>query len=93
MHQQSVWTATPSGLISAPISAIPVIFTPDTLPDTTLPIYPGLGQEPNMLACIPGGLVTSNIAQVGYFGDALPSQSFLVSIEKAKSNTKILSVK
>jgi len=33
----------------------PTIFTPDALPDTTLPIYPGLGQAPNMLACIPGG--------------------------------------
>jgi len=40
-----------------PISAIPTIVTPDTLPGTTLPIYPGSGQAPNMLACIPGGLV------------------------------------
>jgi len=40
-----------------PTSAIPTIFMPDTLPGTTLPIYPGLGQAPNMLACIPGGLV------------------------------------
>jgi len=30
------------------------------LPYTTLPIYPGLGQAPNMLACIPGGLATTN---------------------------------
>jgi len=29
---------------------------PDALPGTTLPIYPGLGQAPNMPACIPGGL-------------------------------------
>jgi len=28
---------------------------PDALPDTTLPIYPGLGHAPNMLDCIPGG--------------------------------------
>jgi len=27
------------------------------LPGTTLPIYPGLGQAPNMLYCIPGGFV------------------------------------
>jgi len=40
-----------------PISAIPTIFTPDALPGTTLPIYPALGQAPNMLACITGGLV------------------------------------
>ena len=33
----------------------PTIFMPDALPDTTLPIYPGLGQAPNMLACIPSG--------------------------------------
>ena len=31
-------------------SAIPTIFTPDALLGTTLPIYPGLGQAPNMLA-------------------------------------------
>jgi len=49
----------PSRLIDAPISAIPTIFTPDALPGTTLPIYRGLGQAPNMLACIPGGLVLS----------------------------------
>ena len=35
----------------------PPIFVPDALPATTLLIYPGLGQEPNMLACIPTGLV------------------------------------
>ena len=32
-------------------------FMQDALPYTTLPIYPGLGQAPNMLACIPSGLV------------------------------------
>jgi len=40
-----------------PTSTISTIFTPDALPDTTLPIYPGLEQAPNMLACIPSGLV------------------------------------
>jgi len=30
---------------------------PDALLATTLPIYPGVGQAPNMLACIPNGLV------------------------------------
>jgi len=44
-----------------PISVNPTIFTPDALPDTTLPIYPSLGQAPNMLACIPGGLVYQEI--------------------------------
>ena len=41
----------------------PTIFTPDHLPDTTLPIYPGLGQAPNMLACIPVALplITRNL--------------------------------
>jgi len=28
---------------------------PDALPGTTLPIYPGLGQAQNMMACIHGG--------------------------------------
>jgi len=57
MHQQSGWTATPSRQIGAPTSAIPTIFMQDAFPYTTFPIYPGLGQVPNMLACIPGGLV------------------------------------
>jgi len=57
MHQQSGWTATPSRLIGAPTSAIPTIFTQDVFHSTTLPIYPGLGQASNMLACIPSGLV------------------------------------
>jgi len=30
---------------------------PDALPATTLPLYPGLGQAPNMLACIRSGVV------------------------------------
>jgi len=34
----------------------PAIFTLDAFPGTTLPIYPGLRQAPNMLACIPDGL-------------------------------------
>ena len=48
--------ATPSGLISDPPPSSP-IFTLDALPAATLPIYPGFGQVPNMLACIPSGLV------------------------------------
>jgi len=43
-HQQFGWTATPSRLIGASISAISAIFTPDALPGTTLTIYPRLGQ-------------------------------------------------
>ena len=44
-----------------PTSNIPPIFTPDALPAATLPIYPGLGQAPNMLACIPNGLVVQYV--------------------------------
>jgi len=44
----------PSRLIGAPISAIPIIFTPDALLGTTLPIYHGLEQALNMLACTEG---------------------------------------
>jgi len=43
--------------IGAPNSAIPTIFMSDALPGTTLPLYPGLGQVSNILACIPSGLV------------------------------------
>jgi len=50
-HRQSGWGHS-ARLISDPPPSSP-IFTPDALPVATLPIYPGLGQEPNMLACIP----------------------------------------
>jgi len=40
------------------------LFTPDALPGTTFPIYPGLGQALNMLACIPGGLYETNCIKI-----------------------------
>jgi len=48
--------ATPSVLISDPPPSSS-IFTLDALPAATLPLYPGLGQAPNTLACIPSVLV------------------------------------
>jgi len=48
--------ATPSGRISAHLHH-PPIFMPDALPAITLPLYPGLGQASNVLACIPCGVV------------------------------------
>jgi len=48
--------ASPSALISDSPPSSPILM-PDALTATTLPIYPGLGQAPNMLACIPSGLV------------------------------------
>jgi len=35
----------------------PPIFMPDSLPAWTLSLYPGLGQAPNMLVCIPSGVI------------------------------------
>jgi len=35
----------------------PTIFMPYALPAATLPLYRGLGQAPNTLACIPSGVV------------------------------------
>jgi len=52
--------ATPSILISDPRPSTS-IFMPDALPATTLPLYPGLGQAPNMLACIPSGVVHTQL--------------------------------
>jgi len=50
----TIWLgATPSGLNSDPPPS-PPIFTPDALHAAAFPLYPGLGQAPNMLACIPG---------------------------------------
>jgi len=48
--------AIPSGPSMPPPPSFPN-FTPDALPATTLPIYPGLGQAPNKLDCIPGDLI------------------------------------
>jgi len=53
--------ATPSGLLSDPPPSIP-IFMLDALPATTLPLYAGLGQAPNMLVCIPSGVVQTVIS-------------------------------
>ena len=50
--------ATPSRLISDPPPSSPIFFfTPAALPAATLPLYPGLVQAANMLACIPSGVV------------------------------------
>jgi len=55
--------ATPSRLISDPPPSSP-IFTSDAIPAATLPIYPGLGQAPNMLTCIYSGVVISGEVKV-----------------------------
>jgi len=46
----------PSRLISDPPPSSP-IFAPDALPVATPQLYPGLGQAPYTLACIPSGVV------------------------------------
>jgi len=57
----TIWLgATSSELISDPPPSCP-IFTPDVLPVATLPLYPGLGQEPNILACIPIHIISNKI--------------------------------
>jgi len=38
------------------------MFKLDTLPATTLPLYSGLAQAPNMLACIPSEVVNKHTA-------------------------------
>jgi len=81
MQQQSGWTATPSKLIGASISTIPTIFTLDALPGTTLPIYCGLVQAPNMLACIPGGNPTTLMSYKSLFTTHKMSKS----IDKKKT--------
>ena len=55
--------ANPSGLISDPPPSSP-IFMPDALPATTFPIYPGLGEATNMLACISSGLVSLTLSVI-----------------------------
>jgi len=49
--RHSIWTKSATHLHHPPI------FTPDALPAAILPIYPGLGQAPNVPACIPSGVV------------------------------------
>jgi len=48
--------ASPSGPMSGSPMSSPHFFA-RCLPVTTLPLYPGLGHAPNMLACIPSGVV------------------------------------
>jgi len=55
MHQQSGWML-PNLDHRYPHCHHPPNFTPDALPAATLPIYPGLGQAPNVLDCIPGAI-------------------------------------
>jgi len=48
---------TPSRLICDPPPSSP-IFMLYAVPAITLPIYPGVGHAPNILVCIPSGLVS-----------------------------------
>jgi len=40
-----------------PTSIMPPKSTPDALRAATVPLYPGLGQAPNILACLASGVV------------------------------------
>ena len=48
--------AIPSRLITDPPPSSPILM-PDAPLATTLPLYPGLGWAPKMLACIPSDVV------------------------------------
>jgi len=56
-HTTIRMSATPSGLIGYPPPTSPLVFTLDALPAASLSLYPGLGQAPSMLVCIPSGMV------------------------------------
>jgi len=61
----TIWLgATPCRLISDPPPSSLPHFMPDAFPAATLPIYPGLEQAPNMLACIPSGLSDLLLLQI-----------------------------
>jgi len=60
----------PSGLINDPPPSS-LIFTPDALPVATVPIYPGLGQAPNILDCISSGFVIAEIYKYYKTGNKL----------------------
>ena len=60
VHQQSGWTP-PNPDRQCPHLHHPPSLTPNALPAATLPIYPCLGQAPNMLDCIPGGLTDLSV--------------------------------
>ena len=70
------------------------IFTPGALPAATLQIYPGLGQAPNMLACIPSGLVRQTTVVVGsnhLTAQKCPQQGSLVYWPPFSTVNKVLS--
>jgi len=55
----TIWLdATPSGH-QCPHLYHPTKFMLDAIFAANLPIYPGVGQAPNVLDCIPGGLITA----------------------------------
>jgi len=64
------YTDTPAGPLGATLSGLisdsPPCphFTPYAFPAATLPIYPGLGQAPNMLACIPSQWLEMEMVQM-----------------------------
>jgi len=71
----------------------------DALPVATLPIYPGLGQAPSVLGCIPSGLVHTQWLKVDgirwrywltdpvYFQIAIHSTSFVFLLGELADKT------
>ena len=80
-------SATPSGPISDPPPSYP-IFMPDALPATTWLLYPGLGQAPNMLACIPSGVVYP----VAWLPSAMVYPGLITCYNKNSSGDEIVNV-
>jgi len=74
--------ATPSGPSTPPPPSSPN-FTPDALPVATLPIYPGLGQAPNMLDCLPGGYQDTKLLNL--FSDLFSRTTWISHYQKGRT--------
>jgi len=71
-HTTIRMSATPSGLIGDPPPTSPLVFTLDALPAASLSLYPGLGQAPSMLVCIPSGMVNEMHTMWYYWSISVP---------------------
>jgi len=71
----------------------PPIFTPDAVPAASLPIYPVLGQAPNMFAHIRNGLVSCSVAcRVIYTTNATETVALVVLAVTAAATAAVKSV-
>jgi len=78
-YTPTIWlSTTPFGLISAHLHHPPIFMLDDLPAATPLPLYPGLGQAPNMPDCIPSGVVS--FSTFTSFGQIIYRCAFVIKL-------------